>query len=77
MLAFSSATSKETLLCSVLFETESHYLNQSGLELMIALSQPLQCWNYRYTPHSHSAAEEDMSLKDQARPAYRRTEVHR
>jgi hypothetical protein len=31
----------------VFFETGSHYVPQAGLELMILLPQPPQCWDYR------------------------------
>jgi hypothetical protein len=32
------------------FKTGSHYVAQAGLKLMILLTLPLQCWDYRYAP---------------------------
>jgi hypothetical protein len=32
------------------FETESYYVAQVHLELLILLPQPSKCWNYRYVP---------------------------
>jgi hypothetical protein len=41
-----------TLLLSFLFcfEIRSCYVAQAGLELMILLHQPLECWDYRCVP---------------------------
>jgi hypothetical protein len=34
----------------VLFETETHYVTQTGLELKILLPQLSKCWDYRQVP---------------------------
>jgi hypothetical protein len=48
-------TSYETRLCKEVnrfffffFQTLSHYVAQAGLELVVTLSQPFKCWDYRY-----------------------------
>jgi hypothetical protein len=38
-------------LSFVLFETGSHYVAQAGLELLILLAQPAECWDYSIYHH--------------------------
>jgi hypothetical protein len=33
-----------------LFETESHYVAQAGLELDCLLPPPSECWDYKHVP---------------------------
>jgi hypothetical protein len=35
------------------FETGSHYLSHTGLELVILLPPFLECWNYRHATPCH------------------------
>jgi hypothetical protein len=42
--------------CFWYFETGYHCVDQPGLELMVYLHQPPQCWDYRYVPHTHQKA---------------------
>jgi hypothetical protein len=34
----------------LLFETGSHYIAQTGLDLVILLFQQAECWDYRHVP---------------------------
>jgi hypothetical protein len=36
--------------CTLIFETGSNYIAQSGLEFAVFLPQPPECWDYSHDP---------------------------